>query len=171
MYLNNPGLSHRCAWTVKIAAAAFILGAAGCAKTPPEVSPAPTAAKHEHHAPHGGTAIVLGQEAYHVEFVLNPSAGTITAYILDGELENFLRIPAPSFEVRAAIQGHPQTLVFHAVANPATGEMVGDTAQFEAQAPWLKDVPAFDAVLTALTIRGSQFTNVAFNIPRGNEAP
>ncbi len=25
--------------------------------------------KHEHHAPHGGTAVVLGDEQYHLEFV------------------------------------------------------------------------------------------------------
>src|SRR5476649_997646 len=95
---------------------------------------APTAdakpAKHEHHPPHGGTPVVLGAEIYHLEFVLDPANGQLSAYVLDGEMENFLRIAAPSFEVVATVGGVKQTLFLSAVANYATGEKTGDTSLF-----------------------------------------
>jgi hypothetical protein len=140
---------------------------AACAK---KETPAPfAAAKHEHHPPHGGTPVVLGNEAYHLELVLDPVAGKLSAYVLDGEMENFVRVAAPSFEITATVAGAPHVLVFHAVADTATGETVGDTALFEASADWLKTTPAFDATLTSLAIRGTAFTAVPFNFPKGND--
>jgi hypothetical protein len=131
-------------------------------------TPAPVA-KHEHHAPHGGTPVVLGDEAYHLELVRNDAAGKLTAYILDGELEDFVRVKAASFEIDATLGGAKQPLIFRAVANPATGETVSDTSQFETQADWLKTTAAFDATLITLEIRGTAFTAVAFNFPKGND--
>jgi hypothetical protein len=55
------------------------------------------------------------------------------------------------------------------VPNPATGETVGDTSEFEVQADWLKGAPEFDGVLRRIAIRGSTFTDVKFNFPRGND--
>ena len=40
-------------------------------------------AKHEHHAPHGGTPVVLGDEAYHLELVRDPAKGKLQAFVLD----------------------------------------------------------------------------------------
>lgn len=126
-------------------------------------------AKHEHHPPHRGTPVVLGDELYHLEFVRDAAAGTLQAYVLDGELENFVRCAMPAFEIVAVVNGTPTTLVFQAVANPATGETVGDTALFEAHADWLKDTNEFNATLKAITVRGATFNEVAFNFPEGNE--
>ena len=142
--------------------------AAGCTRAP---SPAPAGQPHghEHHPPHGGTPVVLGDEAYHVELVLDAQAGTLQAYILDAEMENFVRSAVPSIEIAADVGGAPRTLVLKAVANPATGETVGDTSLFEAQADWLRDARQFDAVLGSVTIRGTTFTGVRFNFPRGND--
>ena len=139
-----------------------------CSK--PASTPAPAAAaKHEHRPPHGGTAIVLGDEIYHLELVLDATAGKLSAYVFDGEMENFIRVAAPSFEIVATVGGEKKSLVFTAIANPATGEKIGDTALFEAQAAWLKSTPTFDATLSSLTIRGTPFTAVAFNFPKGND--
>ncbi|MGA2015890.1 MAG: hypothetical protein ABSH26_02980 [Opitutaceae bacterium] len=140
--------------------------AAGCSR-PPASSGLPH--RHEHHPPHGGTPVVLGDEAYHVELVLDATAGTLQAFILDGEMENFVRIPAPSVEIVADVGGAPRTLVLSAVANPATGETVGDTSLFEARADWLRGAREFDAVLREVTVRGTTFTGVKFNFPRGND--
>lgn len=129
----------------------------------------PAVAKHEHHAPHGGTAVVLGDEVYHIEFVLEPGSGKMQAYILDGEMENFIRTDISSFEVVASTGGEKRTLLFKAVADAATGEKVGDTALFEAEADWLSSIKMFDGVLTEITIRGSRFDGVKFNFPRGND--
>ena len=145
---------------------------AGCAKKDAHAGhdhAAAAPAKHEHHAPHDGTAIVLGKEEYHLEFVLDAAAGKLTAYALDGELENFIRVKALSFEVVATVGTEKKPLTFQAIANPATGETVGDTSQFEAQADWLKTTRSFDAVLTSLKIRNATFLRVAFNFPKGND--
>lgn len=139
----------------------------GCAKTE---APAETAAhRHQHHPPHGGTPIVLGDEEYHLELVLDRSADTLQAYVLDGEMENFVRSPAPSIEIRATVNGTEKTLELKAVANPETGETVGDTSLFEAPAGWAATSGPFDAVLKAVTVRGTTFTNVEFNFPKGND--
>jgi len=125
--------------------------------------------RHEHRPPHGGAPVVLGHEEYHLELNLDAAAGKLTAYVMDGELEKFVRIAAPSFTVEVTAPRPEPPLVFRAIANPATGESVGDTSQFEAQAGWLKAASNFDAVLTSLTVRAKIYTNVSFNFPKGND--
>lgn len=142
----------------------------GCRKSPPAPAGDTTApSKHEHTAPHGGTPVVLGSEAYHLELVRDGGAGKLQAYVLDGELENFVRCNAPALEVEALVNGQPTRLVLGAVANSATGESVGDTALFEGQAEWLKTLTQFDATLKSITVRGTTFAEVKFNFPRGND--
>ena len=83
---------------------------AGCSKTQ-TTTPAPGAAHHhEHHPPHGGAPVELGEEQNHVEFVLDAPNGKLQAFVMDGELENFVRIAAPSLEVTAKVGGHDETL-------------------------------------------------------------
>ncbi len=147
-----------------LALAAALVGA--CTKGPAD-SGAPH--KHEHHPPHGGTPVVLGDEAYHIELVLDAQAGVLQAYVFDGELENFIRCSAPSMEIDATAGGAAHTLVLAAVPNAATGETVGDTSLFQAQAEWLKGAREFDGVIPSVSVRGSTFTDVKFNFPRGND--
>ncbi len=146
---------------------AFLLVTAACSR--PAASPAATAPRHEHHPPHGGTPVVLGAELYHLELVRDPVDGRLRAYVLDGELENFIRIAAPTLDLSVTVAGQSHPLGLSAVANPATGESVGDTSCFEGQADWLKTTPTFDAVLARVEIRGTTFTAVAFNFPAGND--
>jgi hypothetical protein len=121
---------------------------------------------HKDQPPHGGTPVALG-ENYNFEFVLDAASGTLSAYLLDDEMEEFVRSGMLSFELTAKIGGVEQTLVFKPVANPATGETVGDTSLFTAQAGWLKTTTAFDAVIKSVTLDGTTFSNVAFNFPKG----
>ncbi len=158
--------------TLLLSVAALAIPLGGCTKheSSPSAAVAGTApAKHEHRAPHGGTPVVLGDEAYHLELVRDAEAGKLTAYMLDGEMEEFIRVKAATFEVVATIGGTKQPLTFRAIANPATGETVGNTSQFEASADWLKTTATFDATLTALEIKGTAFNAVAFNFPKGND--
>ncbi|MFI5357917.1 MAG: hypothetical protein ACHQ4G_11345 [Opitutales bacterium] len=141
----------------------------GCTKPTPGPAAGAPPARHEHHPPHGGTPVVLGDEVYHVELVLDAAAGKLQAYVFDGELENFIRSSVPSFEIDAIVDGQPKTLVFQAVANPATGETVGDTSLFETQAEWLKTTRTFEGTLRSITIRGTTYAGVEFNFPRGND--
>ncbi len=147
----------------------FLAALTGCSKGGSSGAADAQPAHHEHHPPHGGTPVALGDEAYHLELVRDADSGKIDAYLLDGEMEEFVRTAAASFEVSAAVGGEKKTLVFQAVANPATGETVGNTSCFEARADWIAGTPAFDAVLTRLEVRGTSFQNVAFNFPRGND--
>lgn len=143
--------------------------AVGCGSKP-EPAPAETSAKHEHKPLHGGTAVELGKEEYHLELVLDAPNGKMEAYVMDGELENFIRIGMESFEVQAKLPKGEETLVFKAVANSATGEKVGETSLFEAQADWLKTTKNFDGILKKIEIRGSKYEAVTFNFPKGNDA-
>ena len=153
-----------CAHVLPVLIAALL---AGCGRAD---APKPgTSGKHEHKPPHGGTPVVLGNEEYHLELVLDGAAGRLQAYVLDGELENFIRVPEGSFEIHAKLPSKSETLVFRAVASSATGETVADTSLFEAQADWLKATTAFDAVLKELIVRGRKYENVAFNFPKGND--
>ena len=140
----------------------------GCNETSKPAAVAPH--RHEHHPPHGGTPVVLGNEEYHLELVSDPAAGKLTAFVMDGELENFIRLAVPSFTVVVPEPAPERLLVFQAVANGASGETVGDTSQFEAQAQWLRTTTNFNAVLPLLAVRNKSYTNVAFNFPRGNDA-
>jgi hypothetical protein len=142
----------------------------GCMKAPPAPAASGQPQRHHHHPPHGGTPVVLGDEDYHVELLLDPAAGTLQAYVFDGELENFMRSSAPSIVVEATVNGATRELVLAAVPNPETGETVGDTSLFEAQADWLRNTAQFDGVLKSITIRGSTYTGVKFNFPRGNDS-
>jgi len=145
-----------------------LAGIPGCTK-PPEAATESAPLKHEHKPPHGGTPVVLGVELYHLELVLDAATGKLQAYVFDGELENFIRSAAPALQISATVKGAPQTLTLSAVANQATGETVGDTSLYEAQADWLKGVTEFDGTLAGITIRGTSFTNVKFNFPKGND--
>jgi hypothetical protein len=156
------------AFSSVLLAGALVFPFASCSKEPSAAaSGAPH--KHEHKAPHGGTAVVLGNEAYHLELVRDPATGTLQAYVLDGEMENFIRTSAPSVEITAIVNGAPQTLVLKPVANQATGETVGDTSLFETRADWLKTTAQFDATLKSIAIKGSAFNDVKFNFPKGND--
>ena len=127
------------------------------------------AGKHEHKAPHGGTPVVLGDEAYHLELVLDSDKGKMQIYVLDGELEKFIRTKNPLIVVNAEVKGKKETLELHPVANSATGETLEDTSCFEGTTRWLTSVKEFDAVVKQVLVGGQTFRDVKFNFPKGNE--
>lgn len=120
---------------------------------------------HVHSAPHGGTLVELGEHAYNLELVRDTAAGTLTAYVLDGHAENFVRITSPTLELIAMPGGMYTPVTLKAVANPSTGETIGDTSQFEAQADWLKTADEFAGIIT-VEIRGMRFEQMAFSLPK-----
>jgi hypothetical protein len=143
--------------------------AAGCSKEPVAADSGEPHV-HHHHPPHGGTLVTLGEEEYHVELVLDDSAGKLQAFVFDGELENFVRSTSARIVIDTAVGGRRQELAMDAVPNAETGETVGDTSLFEASADWLKTTPKFEGVLREVTIRGTTYTNVKFNFPKENDA-
>lgn len=154
----------------RLLGAVLALAAAGCAKkNEPAAAADVPPGKHEHHPPHGGTPVVLGGEAAHVELVLDATAGRLQAYVLDGELENFIRIADPALEIVAEAGGATRTVTLRAVPDPATGETVGSTSLFAGEAEWLKTTPRFHAKLAGITVRGTAYRDVAFAFPEGND--
>ncbi len=168
---NSPsGFRHGLVGILLIAAVGLLAcGISGCGRHSEERAPATAPAHHEHVAPHGGTAVELGHEEFHVELVLDAAAGRLTGYVLDGELEQFIRIAAPSLRLIVRSGAGEQVLELRAVASPATGETAGDTSQFEGIADWLKSTPRFDARLAEITVRGKTYRDISFNFPKGNE--
>ncbi|MEW6303691.1 MAG: hypothetical protein AB1705_09485 [Verrucomicrobiota bacterium] len=122
--------------------------------------------RHHHDPPHGGTGVTLGDEDFHLEFLREDDK--MTAWILAAHMSGFTRIKAESFEVTAKVNGKDEALVFKAVANPATGETVGNTSMFQAQAEWLKSATNFDAVVKEIIIKDKTYKAVPFNFPKGN---
>src|SRR5687768_4888823 len=57
--------------------------------------------KHAHVAPHGGILVELGDHAYNLELVRHNEAGKLSAYVLDGHAEKFVRINTPTIELVA----------------------------------------------------------------------
>lgn len=123
--------------------------------------------KHRHVPPHGGAPVVLGEELYHLEFVLDETSALLHCYVLDGHMENFIRIQA----ARLVLEVEPnKTVVLTPVVRRATGESVGNASHFSARLNWDKERKHFAATLKEITIQGNRFENVAFRYPEGNES-
>jgi hypothetical protein len=134
----------------------------------PEASHSHSHSGHHHEPPHGGTAIDLGDEEAHLEFVLDAAAGKLTCYVFKAHMSGFQRITQESLELSATVGGKAETLTLKAVANAATGEKAGDTSQFEAQAEWLKTAKNFDAELKTINVRGKDYAALKFKFPKGS---
>ena len=154
------------------ALAAVALLATACSKSelPDRHQKSATSTPHVHSAPHDGTLVEIGDHAYQLELVRDATAGTLTAYVLDGHAENFVRIAAPSFPLIAMPGGRYTPLTLRAVANPSTGETIGDTSQFTVQADWLKTAGGFSGIFT-LEIKGTKFEQVPYHVPKPSLAP
>jgi hypothetical protein len=147
------------------ALAAVVVLCAGCGNRRSNTDNAPASHLHVPVPPHGGVPVALGDD-YQIEWVLDASAGKLQAYVMDGEMENFVRIAPPSFDLTAQLPGRGEVLHLMAVANTATGEKVGSTCLFEAQADWLKTTNKFTAVLKQINVQGTIYSNIAFTLPK-----
>lgn len=149
----------------------WILGlvvlAAGCRPGPEKTeTKAEAAPAHAHHAPHGGALAELGEEFAHVETVLSPE-GELRLYLLDGESENPVRSKQKSLRV---LLEKGDVLDIPAVANPLTGETVGDSSEFVGIFTALKGADHFHGVLERVDVRGKTFESVELQWPRGDHA-
>ncbi|MDO8540168.1 MAG: hypothetical protein Q7S40_06955 [Opitutaceae bacterium] len=142
------------------------LGGASACKRIDEPARAATG-EHVHRAPHGGALFEIGEHAFNLELVRDAVTGSLTAFVLDGHAENFVRSSSPAIELIAIVGAERRPLTLRAVANNATGETVGNTSQFEGQADWLKTTPEFPATIASLEIRGTKFQNIAIYLKKG----
>lgn len=142
----------------------------GCAKKSSESDHAHAADdhhhSHNHQAPHGGTLVPLGDHQFNLEFVHDATAGKLTAYLLDAHAANFIRSPLAAIDLVVDRNGTPTPLALVAVANTATGETVGNTAEFSAEADWLKNAGPLQLTIPVLMFRNATFTNVTARLEK-----
>ncbi len=126
---------------------------------------------HVHVAPHGGALVVLGDDFAHVEFVLEPATGTLTAYVLDGHADRSLRLATAGLELQllASDEG-PVRLSLAGRESALTGEVLGDTSEFVGRHAALVGAERFEGVLQSITVKGQPFNTVRFRYPEGNAA-
>lgn len=148
------------------AALALAIAATGCGDSHEHKEGAAGSGEHHHEAPHGGTLVELGKHEFNIEFVLDATGGMLTAYVLDAHASKFLRVAMEKMEIILKTGARTETLVLKPVASSATGEKVGDTSQFQAQADGLKGVTAFDGMLKEVNVRGISYTFVSFKFPK-----
>jgi hypothetical protein len=149
---------------IAVLLAALCAIAAGCGKAPPGPAADEKPQLRRAVPPHGGTAVPLGDD-YNLELVLDAGQGTLSAYVLDDDMEEFIRSSSTSITIVASFGGQTRTLILGAVANPATGEAVGDTSLFQGRADWLRTTSGFEGNLASLTIRTTTFTDTKFKFP------
>lgn len=151
-----------------IAALCAALALAACGKPAPAPSADAKAPAHEHRAPHGGSLVELGEgEFAHLELLLDPVTGTLTGYSLDGEAENPVRLKQSEIVllVRDAKGPGEFALALAARPNSLTGETVGDTSEFSASSPLLKNATAFKGRIRSITTKGQTFDGLPFQYP------
>jgi len=117
--------------------------------------------------PHGGTPVVVGSHGYHLELVRDAEKGRLQAYVLDGHVANYVKVPEASFDMVATIGGKQERLTFHRV--PATGKpLAKESSLFEGTADWVKTATNFNAVIPSITLKGKTFKDVKVTFPKGS---
>ena len=128
--------------------------------------PAPARAGFEPQAPPGGVLVPVGDDFAHVELVLDPKEGSLSAYILDGEAEEVVPLKQPVLLVRLA--GFPKTFKLKAVVSPLSGEKPGETSSYTLTDPALKGIGPLSGVLVWININGNVFRDLPFQFPAKN---
>ena len=118
---------------------------------------------HYHAAPHGGSLAMLGNHFAQLELVAGQNPGEWSIYVLDGGAERFVRIELS--QIFVTMDG--QDVVFQAVANAATGESVGDTAQFSGSVESLGKDNQFPVIIKEIVVNRQPFLMIEFDYPEG----
>lgn len=128
---------------------------------------------HSHDAeqapPHGGTPVLVADDEFHLELVLDPVAAKMQAYVLDGHLERYVQVPETNFVIVAKSGGSTEQLTFQRVPEPGSGTVPATSALFEARAEWLRTTREFEGSIPTITLNGKTHLNVSFPFPKGTK--
>ena len=119
---------------------------------------------HYHPAPHGGQLVELGAygSGFNLELVLHEQ-GFLQIYVLDAHVQNFVRISANSIDIEITEQnGTTKNITCDPVADPITGEAVGNTSLFTSTERIDKLLP-LTGVINRIDIMESPYENVEIN--------
>lgn len=154
-----------------------LLAITGCTKRPADVPEGPPlkdqnqqeAPKHEEHkAPHGGAMAELGEEAAHLEFVLDAAEGRLTMYALDAHAENPVRLDTNALSVLVTPQGgEVLELTMAPRENALTGESIGDSSEFFVVDQRLQNLKTFEISVPLIDVRGMPFRSVTVAYGQG----
>ena len=124
-----------------------------------------------HKPSHGGVLIEIGDHFANIEVKLDAETGTITAWTTGPHADQPKRLKQESIEATVTVGDQSADVAFAALPNSITGEKVGDTSQFEAQADLLKGADAFEITFKSITVSGQTFDNVTgqYKAPAGGE--
>ena len=113
---------------------------------------------------------MLGDHVGHLEMLLDPEAGKLSVYALDGHAEHPVRLTAESLPVTLRLPDDSElAVVLEAVENPLSGETVGDTSHFEVEDEALQGLSTFHVMLPAFEFRGMTMEALHVPFPEGNE--
>ena len=115
---------------------------------------------HIHQPLRGGVLMELGKHGsgHNLEILQNTN-DQLEIFILDAHAENYVRISQPSIEL--TLTDSNQTMSLGAVADPATGETVGNSALFRTESNISKNIP-LQGILRSLKIGSKTYTDQPF---------
>jgi hypothetical protein len=158
-----------------------LLGCSPKAQTSPSGQPRQDASahNHDHHdhghshqagqhvAPHSGGLTALGEEAAHLEVVLEKATGKVDVYLLDGEAAAaektekrqrlVLRLSAP---IELDVELEP-------VADALTGETEESTSRFHATVDALKGKDTLRGSIAQIDLKGQTYQDIPVDFPTG----
>ena len=130
----------------------------------------PDSGTHVHSALNGGMLVEVGEHGagYNLELCLHEE-GFLQIYVLDAHAEGFVRIAQPTIEVIIPdANGTQKTLVCDAMADPVTGETVGDSALFTS-IKRIGDQLPLKGMIPSIQILSQSYENISFEF-NGNSA-
>src|SRR5688500_5278033 len=122
---------------------------------------------HSHGPPHGGTPVNVAEHKYHLELVRDATNGVMQAYVLDGDLHDFIPVPETSFALTANTGGKTERIDFLRTTNAMSPNPTDPSFSFEGRAEWVKTATNFDGLIPSITLKGQTFTNITFPFPKG----
>ncbi len=141
----------------------------GCGDSQSTTQHAPGHTHDDHAPPHGGTPVIVAEDKFHLELVLDASAARMQAFVLDGHLESYVAVTETNFLLLAKTGAKEEQLAFQRAAEPASGKVPEKSSLFEAQSEWLKTTKEFDGRIPSITLNGRTFTNISFSFPKGSK--
>ena len=126
---------------------------------------------HNHPAPHGGQLVELGVHGsgFNLELVLHEQ-GFLQIYVFDAHVQNFVRISANSIDIEITdLNGTTKIITCEPIADPITGESVGNTSLFTSTER-INEILPLKGVIKKIDIMEFPYENVEINFSVNEQA-
>lgn len=122
---------------------------------------------HSHDPKMGGQLVEIGSHEFNLELLRDSASGKVTAWVLDGHAENFVRLTNETVSISVTGEaGKEEAVVLKATANSATGEKLGDTSQFEGQSDVFKTAKPLAVRVPSIQIKAKQYSGISFELKK-----